>query len=1300
MLDHKSNRIINIFLISLFSLFIKFKIESRTLINSYFPVSLTLNNDNILLITKDNILFYDDSLTYLINSYNLSISEIPDKCEETYKTLACQYPQEYNSFILIFIIDQLYFFDKDGNKLQKYNFTSELSKQKYYEITPIKTQENELYYIISLNTKANPLFIKLSYYKMNINTGENSLISEIIYTPITILGEKASSMSDNIACTLMNSDKDNNILACFYSIVSACQISVLSFSLKNDNITELPSYSTHMVFNEQSYINLFKVKSIGNKSKAYIAFISYELGGYTAIYDINLNNIYNIEERVGDKKIGTNVKCFNFYYFERTEQFVLSFRDNIQSFIFVVMNKTYDAIYNKNGEIILTYNNYYNFYRESIIYLKNEEKYVLLSDAYTSNELNGIKIFSVNITNITGKYYNEYDSSSIQVNSYSTIFEEKKEKEKEKDKNKNNFNKENKCFSFTEESLKMNLCTQCNIDFGFYPVNYKEYNIYPNEFKECFSEKTKEINFFFNKEKMEYEPCFETCNTCNYGGDEEINNCTSCDIDSIFRPETDDTTNCVKKCKYKYYFTSYGQYKCTENDYCPKEAQLFIKDKNKCIEDCKLDDKYKYQINGECLDECPSGTNEENNICIYINKKKCTYKEDIEYLMYNISNKDLDLLAKKYAKEYIYTFNHISIYKNDLYTIALYKNKECINELSLNISNIDFSSCYEKIKSNNFIDSDLIILIIERYYNGSSIILYEFYNPITGDKIDVSNECQNVTITVEKNLITLLQSTDANIDMILKLTKQNIDVFNKNSEFYNDICFNYESPNGKDIPLKDRLIEFYPNITLCDNNCLYKGINYTTMCSICQCKFTDFFGDNFFTENFLISKISDEISEIVLESNLLLLQCYKNVFTYIYFAKNTGGFVILTIIFFQTFTTFFYYFKHYKNINQYIFNLMELYLSFLDKTNLIKLKGNFITFFKNLETPPKKYKNNLDIVNNNKRPNKPKTVIFQNNSNIINLNIKNLEINKTGSQNLYNKYSNKNTSTSKINPLRSSDKINTNLFNINDIGNIISKNFKKRKRVKKRKSSKKKTIVYDELENKLNKFMNHYLSTDIDDFDYDDAIKMDNRKFCQFFWERLKTKFIFDIILIKDSLKPRPIKILLLLINIDLYFLINALFMNEDYISEVYHSTDGGFFSFLKRTNYSLFYITTIGAFSSYLINCFFFNENKIKRIFITEKNDKFNIKKEIYFVIKNIQSGYILFFVISYIITIFSWYFISCFNNVYPYTRREWIYSSISLFLFIQILYLLFALIETIIRFISFKLKSEKLFKISQIFS
>ena len=1301
-------------------------------IDILYPVSLTLNNDNILLITSQYIIFFDSSLTIILNIYNLTESEIAKTVEESYKTNACQYSKEYNSYILVFVKDQLYFFDMYGSKLHKENFTEELSEQDYYEIVPIKKEDNNLYYLISFTINKNPLSIKLLYYKMNINTNENILISEKKYIPLTFEGSEFSLISDNVVCQLMNSNNQNNILACFYSGEYPQIILITSFSLENNNIIELSSYSTKILFKEIYYIKFLKVKTIGNRTKAYMSLTIYNYGGYSAIYDINSNNITSIEKKVNF--VGTGLKCINFQYFEKTEQFILSFKDNNKEFGIILMDKDFNCISNKNGEQNFIISGiYYNINREAIVYLSKNESYYLISDSIFNGKPGEQMSFIINFTYSLINNSTDYIEDSIDINYDSTqkeieeeIYEEEKEENKKeerqeeenieredikeeekeeeykieeeykeeegKEKSEIIINGKNKCYISSKESKKMNLCIECNVKKGYYPAYFKGYNIFPKGFKECFNNETKLVNLYFNQDKKQYEPCFETCNTCDYGGNEEINNCTSCDVDSIFRPDINDTSNCVKKCRYKYYYTSYGQYKCTENQQCPKEVNLLIKDKNKCIEDCKLDNIYKFQYNGECLKNCPNGTKEKDNICYTINENKCSFHFIENYLKENLTRRDIDLLIKKYGQEFMNINNHISIYKNDFIFLSIYKNKNCIKEFLLNVSEIDFGPCYELIKTNNNINSDLIILIIEKYYNDSSLIFYDFYNPITLEKIDISKECKNMNIIIEKNIKEQLKRNKENIDNIIKLAKQNINIFDKFNEFYYDICFNYESPNGKDIPLKDRLKEFYPNITLCDNRCLYKGVNLTSMSSICQCKFTDFLGDNYFTENAFISKISDEIEEIILQSNILILQCYKDVFTYKYFKENTGGFIILSIIICHSICILIFYYIHLDKVTKYVFILMQTYLSLVGTKNIIDDKSNIFSFLKGLASPNKKLDKNKNEKKIIKIDNKHKTLIYQNNSNIIKLNIKKLEIKKS---NLKEVIFPKNS-----NIIKNSDNINNTYLSTvirNSQKKLIIRNKKKKDLLKMDNN-----FNNNELRYKIKKYMKKYLSTDIDDNDFYDAMKLDKRKFCQYLWERIKSiQFILNIIFVNEQLIPRSIKVLLFLMKINLYFLINGLFINEEYISEIYHSNEEwSLWSLLKKTNYNFLYITFIGVFFGYLFTCFFFDEKKIKNIFIRNKNDQISIKNEIYLLIKNIKSNYITLFIINYIILIFSWYFISCFNNVYTYTKKDWIISSISIFLEIQIFYLFFSLFETIIRFLSFKIKSEKLFKISKIFN
>ena len=1413
--------------------FIK-NIISQIISDIEFPVSLTLNDDNILLISKDYITFYDSSLENILKQYN--ISEKVESFQESVKTLAYQYPQEYNSYILVLNKEQLFFFDKEGNEIFQKNFTLELGNIEYYDLIPIKKEENELYYIFaySLNYGEKIHFL---YYKLNIDEKNNSLYLEKNFAPK--FNQDYGKIGSVISCAIMKTLDNENILTCIYSGSYPCEIVVSSFSL--NNLTELNNYSTKANFTDNSYINYFKIISIGNRSKAYIAFFVFEFSGYTTIYDINSNTLSPIKKRVNF--VGSHYRCINFIYFKITNQFILSFRNNDKFYKILILNKDFDAIYNENGDDNFKFGDHYiNNQRETFVYLKNKKCYFFISDANyigQTEELKGIKLFQINMT---ADNYTYQDDKSLNINSdekseyekeeendiekepqtheikdekkTNEILEEYKTNEKEinnktneieedkktgenevkyktneievdnkanrieeeitneikienktntieeennktneikadyktyeiKDENKSNKieeeitneieNKTNKveeeitneidvesekelitnnlkedklfeenetyiilksnyskCLYYTEESIKMNLCIKCNNYLGYYPVNFKT-NIFPNKFVECFNNSTKLSNFYFNGNENQFEPCYETCSTCNYGGNEEINNCTSCDIDSRFRPETNGTTNCVKKCKYRYYFTSYGQYKCSNIDQCPQEAKFYVNAKYKCIENCILDDVYKYQYDGECVKNCPDGTYiSENNICKIINKNKCSYKEYRDYIKDEISSKILDLLAMNYAKEYIYANNHISSFISDSYSIIIYKNKFCINNLSITIPNIDFGSCYEKINSNFIYDNiNLIILIIEKYNNGSSIVLYRFYDPLTGEKIEAENECKNLDITVEKNITTLLKGTDSNIEDILKLSKQNINVFNKSSEFYNDVCFNYESPNGKDIPLKDRLKEFYPDIILCDEGCLITGVNLTSMSVLCQCKFSDGLNGKFLTQNAFVSKLIDEIGDIFLESNLLLLQCYKNVFSYKYFIKNTGGFLILSLILLITLNFLFFTFIYYKKMNKYIYMLMEIYFGSFNRAYFIKNKKNIISYMKT--SPPRKKKK------------KKSKIMIQNNSSIINLNIGKIEIHRNNAKEETNspqfsqsKYSISNLISSQRNRKKSKDDTLTKL-NRKATDKCITKKFKKRKL-----SQNSKKIYLNKKKNKLYKYMEDYLATDPDDLEYDYAIKLDKRSFFQYFWEKLKINLFFlEILLVDEKLKPWPIKLTIYLINIDLYFLINGLFMNEDYISEVYHSNeDESIFNFVKRANYNLFYTSMVGIISGYLITCFILEEKKIKNIFKREKQDILNIKYEIFVFSQKIKSRYSSFFITCYIIAIFSWYYISCFNNVYPYTKTEWIISSIFIFLGMQIFHMFLALVETILRFLSFKLKSEKLFKISEIFN
>ena len=249
---------------------------------------------------------------------------------------------------------------------------------------------------------------------------------------------------------------------------------------------------------------------------------------------------------------------------------------------------------------------------------------------------------------------------------------------------------------------------------------------------------------------------------------------------------------------------------------------LLVRPKNKCINNCNLESFYKYQYNSECLDKCPNNTNpNELNICEDKDKNVCTLSVfESNMNLEDLKSNNVELSAKNYIKEFIYTNNHVSQFNNTQYSYLLYKNSECISDLSLDYSIIELGSCYNKIQLYYNTSEKLIISIMNiKNDKNKPVTLYEVFEPKTGSKINIEYICENQTIIIKENIFNYLQSSD------FLLIKQNIDIFNLSGSFYTDICYHFESPNRKDVPLKVRILSFYPNISLCDEGCIYKGVD-------------------------------------------------------------------------------------------------------------------------------------------------------------------------------------------------------------------------------------------------------------------------------------------------------------------------------------------------------------------------------------------------------------------------------------------------------------------------------------------
>ena len=169
-----------------------------------------------------------------------------------------------------------------------------------------------------------------------------------------------------------------------------------------------------------------------------------------------------------------------------------------------------------------------------------------------------------------------------------------------------------------------------------------------------------------------------------------------------------------------------------------------------------------------------------------------------------------------------------------------------------------------------------------------------------------------------------------NYELLLSLTNQDINVFNLSNEFYSDICYHFDSPTNKDITLKDRLLEFYPNVTLCDSSCHNIGVNLTTMTAICQCQFIDIMNSEFIKDNFLIKNTFKELLETISQSNIEVLKCYKYIFKY--FKNSYGGFIVIFFILIQIILTIIFLNGDLFKTKKYIYNFTQSYIYYLLET--------------------------------------------------------------------------------------------------------------------------------------------------------------------------------------------------------------------------------------------------------------------------------------------------------------------------------------------------------------------------------
>ena len=186
--------------------------------------------------------------------------------------------------------------------------------------------------------------------------------------------------------------------------------------------------------------------------------------------------------------------------------------------------------------------------------------------------------------------------------------------------------------------------------------------------------------------------------------------------------------------------------------------------------------------------------------------------------------------------------------------------------------------------------------------------------------------------------------------------------------------------------------------------------------------------------------------------------------------------------------------------------------------------------------------------------------------------------------------------------------------------------------------------VKDNEKNNVNKLNDEELN----DLYYELAIEIDKRTYFQYYASLIKKKhLIFFAFCPSDDYNLPAIKISLLILAFSLYFTINGFFFSDDTMNKI--NEDKGAFNFLYQIP-QILYSTLICAVINMILKTLSLTEKQIL-VIKQEKNFKEAEKKSKG--IKNcLMAKLIIFFVISFLLMLFFWYFISCFCAVYKNTQ------------------------------------------------
>ena len=465
------------------------------------------------------------------------------------------------------------------------------------------------------------------------------------------------------------------------------------------------------------------------------------------------------------------------------------------------------------------------------------------------------------------KYY-QYGTYVLDSNSYKNCYLDTQPPEgfyfdKEEKTFKNcDINKCAICIENIENGVSEKQCKRCKTDEGFYAFFEDE----EKKNAQC-RDTTPSGGYYLDEKAGEYKKCYPTCATCSRSGTDEYNNCDTCRTDLDVSSYSIESSTC--KCKYNFYYKKDASNKkaftCTEDLNCPNETgnkypYLMINSQNirQCVSSCPSD--YPYIYNYQCYNHIPNGTSPIDDSSYECEDNGVNYDQCVinDYIKSSVPLNDISKVEKDYVDNYRtqytnsgnndYTYNHANLVRNkdDEYILLIFQNEKCVEKIisEYGLGYTDLTDYSQKIKSQNGINGDEPLIYSYLYTYNEPIdsnqtpaenLTYNCYNSETGEKLPLDNilEGENITQHVPAPSGADLQK----LNYLSKYADLGIDFSDPNSDFFNSQCFLFTSDTGKDVTLADRRKYFFNDIKICEDDCIFIGIDETSNTAMCSCPY-------------------------------------------------------------------------------------------------------------------------------------------------------------------------------------------------------------------------------------------------------------------------------------------------------------------------------------------------------------------------------------------------------------------------------------------------------------------------------